>query len=180
MRKSEFLMLEALKSAPHLNDLCFWPIPTVGFYRKHGEVTSPPSSRNYSTLILSACKRSAGGPVVVDVTMTASPPPASAVIGLSCQYWINLESIWLWSLLGSRREDDDHILWLSGAHHVQCTYRLSLSYNYSWQWSLLIKRKPVNVGELQSKTNIHHQKCVVIVVIEPCLSMCIRKGHNQW
>ena len=113
--------------------LCFWTIPTVGFYRKHGEVTSPPSSRNYSTIILSACKRSAGGTVVVDVTMTASPPPASAV-GLSCQYWINLESIWLGFLIGSRREDDDDILWLSGAHHVQCTYRLSLSYNCSWQW----------------------------------------------
>ena len=141
--------------------LCFWTIPTVGFYRKHGEVTSPPSSQNYLTLLLSAYKRRAGGTVVVlDVTMTASPPPASAV-GLSCQYWINLESIWLWSLLGSCREDDDNILWLSGAHHVQCTYRLSLSYNYSWQWSLLIKRKPVNVGELQSKTNIHHQKCVL-------------------
>ena len=124
---------------------------------KNGGIYYPSLQQHHSTPL---CKGSAGGTVVVDVTMTASPPPPSTV-GLSCQYCINLESIWLWSLLGSCREDDDNILWLSGAHHVQCTYRLSLSYNYSWQWSLLIKRKPVNVGELQSKTNVHHQKCVL-------------------
>ena len=29
MRKSDFLMLEALKSAPHLNDSCYEPIRIV-------------------------------------------------------------------------------------------------------------------------------------------------------
>ena len=156
--------------------LCFWTIPTVGFYRKHGEVTSPPSSQNYLTLLLSAYMRRAGGMVVVDVTMTASPPPPSAV-GLSCQYWINLESIWLWSLLWSRREDDGNILGLCGTHQVQCTYKDFFS-QYSWQQSLLIERKSVNGDELQSIINTPSEvwchNCDRF-----CLSIFIRKGQDQ-
>jgi hypothetical protein len=33
-------------------DLCFCTIPTVGFYGKHGEVTSPPSFRNHCIWII--------------------------------------------------------------------------------------------------------------------------------
>ena len=54
-------------------DLCICTIPTVGFYMKHGEVTSPPSSQNHKMIHMRP-------PLMTSLPPTCRrlPPPAVA------------------------------------------------------------------------------------------------------
>ena len=54
-------------------DLCICTIPTVGFYRKHGEVTSPPSSQNHKMIHMKPPLMTSPPP-----TCRRLPPPAVA------------------------------------------------------------------------------------------------------